>query len=72
MYWPHANKSPDTLDFLITSILNGLNKNITNLDNQSSDHSPKWLNLGATIANTSHPAPSNGNYFKKNKTSHNP
>lgn len=51
-YWPaHATRSPDILDFYITSIPNGINKHITNLDDLSSDHSPLLLTLGGPIIN---------------------
>lgn len=47
-YWPtHANRSPDILDFFITSILAGLKYHIKNLNHLSSDHSPIQLTLGA-------------------------
>lgn len=52
-YWPsHSNRLPDILDFFITSLPNHLNKNIKNLDELSSDHSPVLLLLGGKVENT--------------------
>jgi len=47
-YWPTYDKrSPDILDFFITSIPTGLKYHIKNLNHLSSDHSPiKYLSSG--------------------------
>ncbi|KAL4148240.1 hypothetical protein QTP88_002521 [Uroleucon formosanum] len=52
-YWPaHENRSPDILDFFITSIPTGLKYHIKNLNELSSDHSPIQLTIGAFPASS--------------------
>lgn len=45
-YWPtHQNRQPDILDFFITNLPNHINRNISNLSDLSSDHTPVLLSL---------------------------
>ncbi|KAL4149712.1 hypothetical protein QTP88_003589 [Uroleucon formosanum] len=45
-YWPtHQNRQPDILDFFITNLPNHINRNISNLSDLSSDHTPVLLTL---------------------------
>jgi hypothetical protein len=45
-YWPtHQNRQTDILDFFIINLLNHINRNISNLSDLSSDHTPVLLSL---------------------------
>ncbi|KAL4104848.1 hypothetical protein QTP88_020124 [Uroleucon formosanum] len=60
-YWPtHSNRNPDILDFFVTNTSNLLSKNIENICDIASDHSPIILSVGGTPALSTRPSLTHG------------
>jgi hypothetical protein len=49
-YWStHANRHPDYLDFFLSNVPNYIHKNISNLNDPASDHTPLILKIQAKV-----------------------
>ena len=60
-YWPtHSNRNPDILDFFVTNTSNSLSKNIENICDIASDHSPVILTVGGTPSLSTRPSLTHG------------
>lgn len=60
-YWPtHSNSNPDILDFFVTNTSNSLSKNIENICDIASDHSPVILSVGGTPSLSTRPSLTHG------------